>query len=76
MTKRESEKETGTCNQNGDTKILKGTLRRVTGLVMVKIVEWQQQLVKADISDITPEKYTLYFILPTSFLFHPHDSFM
>jgi len=35
----EGEKETGTHSQDGDTKILKGKLRRVTGVVMVKIVE-------------------------------------
>lgn len=36
---REGEKETGTCNCSGDTKIPKGTLRRMRGLVTVRTVE-------------------------------------
>lgn len=41
MTKREGEKETGTCNWNGDMEIQRGTVRRIRGLVMVRTVEWQ-----------------------------------
>lgn len=39
MTEREGERETGTCYQNEDTEIPKHRLHKVTGMVIVKIIE-------------------------------------